>query len=121
MTEKYKIITIGEKSINEASDENEKVEIRTFQKLKRILGNTSSILYFKPNEPMDIFLPFEISFKIKDSKCNFSEICHFTSPPTLNVDVEPTFKLSNENAEVFNIPKYIFETSIFSFLVSNFI
>ena len=43
-----KLITLGERRIREYIDENERVEIRVFRRLKGILKNTSSVLYFKP-------------------------------------------------------------------------
>ncbi len=43
-----KLITLGEKQIYDSADENEKVEILVFKRLKKILEETSSVLHFKP-------------------------------------------------------------------------
>jgi len=43
-----KLITLGDVSIDEVKGENEKAEVHAFNKLKELLKNTSSILYFKP-------------------------------------------------------------------------
>ena len=43
-----KLITLGEIQIHDDIDENERVEMRVFRKLKKILEDTSSVSYFKP-------------------------------------------------------------------------